>query len=704
MRAMLEGRCEPLGATLRHGGVNFAVFSASATRIEVCLYDASGTHELARHDLHGPVDEVFHGFLPDAGPGLVYGLRAHGPDAPAQGHRFNPNKLLLDPYAQELVGEFVWHDAHLGSVAGTASDPALHQRDTRDNQTWMLKARVPERPSPGTPNPRDNAPRHVERDLVLYEVHVKGFTQQLAGVPEALRGTYAGLAHPAAIAHVKRLGVTTLSLLPVQSMLDEPALAARGGVNHWGYNTLAYFAPASRYAADASTPAAVTQEFRQMVHALHEAGLEVVIDVVYNHTAEGDERGSTLSFRGLDHASWYRLNPSNATHCENLTGCGNTLNVAHPRVTQFVLDSLRHWVTVMGVDGFRFDLASVLGRTRDGFDAHAPFFQALRQDPVLAQVHLIAEPWDAAVGGYQVGRFPGRFLDWNDQFRDAVREFWLQAPGHRPVARGEFARRFMASSDLFQHGARRPWASVNFVAAHDGFTLRDMVSYSHKHNEANGEDNLDGRGDEMCRNFGVEGPTDDASVLGARARVQRAMLATLLLAQGTPMLAMGDELGRTQHGNNNAYCQDNATTWIDWAQADDGLIDLVASLTRLRRDEPLLHHDRWFEHGPHAAPRVDWLTPDAKAMQAQDWHDEHAKAFMCVISQGASGSMATPQASALCIVFNAHEHPQPLSLAHGRWRVRLDSSATHVHDAHAYDTQFTCPPQSVLVLGLEPSP
>ncbi|HEX2009822.1 MAG TPA: glycogen debranching protein GlgX, partial [Roseateles sp.] len=518
-----EGRHEPLGAQARDGGVNFAVFSEHAVQIELCIFDASGTHELRRYALHGPHDGVFHGFLPGFGPGLVYGLRAHGPYEPEQGHRFNAHKLLLDPYAREIVGRFGWRAEHHGYELGHPE--GQRSFDMRDNALHALKARVP--PAPITESPRASAPRIAPADVVLYEVHVKGFSKLHPEIPAALQGSYAGLAHSAAIAHFKALGVTTLSLLPVHYGIDEPHLADKGLHNYWGYNSLGFFCPDPRLAqaAHREDPSAVAAEFRAMVETLHRAGLEVVLDVVYNHTPEGNEFGPTLSFRGLDNKSYYRLAADDRSRNENLTGCGNTLNAQHPRVTQFVLDSLRFWVQEMGVDGFRFDLAPVLGRATAGpFDPQSAFFSALRQDPVLGAVHLIAEPWDAAPDGYQVGRFPGRFLEWNDKFRDAVRGYWLQ---NGKVGRGEFARRFTASSDLFfHHGQRRPTASVNFVAVHDGYTLNDVVSYSHKHNHANGEDNRDGRDGELCANFGAEGPTEDAAIRAARERVRRAMLAT----------------------------------------------------------------------------------------------------------------------------------------------------------------------------------
>jgi glycogen operon protein len=688
-----EGRHEPFGALARDGGVNFAVFSDHAERIELCLFDPSGTHEQQRLDLHGPINGVFTGFLPGAGPGLMYGLRAHGPYAPELGHRFNPHKLLLDPWAREIVGRHRWLPEHLGHEAG---HPDGHRSfDTRDNAASALKARVP---APTGPAPGwFNAPRHPTSDLILLELHVKGFTQQHPGIPEELRGRFAGLAHPAAVAHFKRLGVTTLSLLPVFYALDEPALAARGLVNYWGYNTLGFFCPDPRLATPSADPAAVADEFRQMVATLHHHGLEVVLDVVYNHTPEADQDGATLSWRGLDNASWYRLAPDDPHRHENLTGCGNTVNVAHPRVTQFVLDSLRYWVQDMGVDGFRFDLAPVLGRTRHGFDPQAAFFTALRQDPVLSRVHLIAEPWDAAYDGYQVGRFPGRFLEWNDKYRDAVRRYWLRQGVHR----GEFARRFTASSDLFHHGQRRPSASVNFIAVHDGFTLADLTSYSQKHNLANGENNRDGRDGEPCANFGAEGPTDDPTIVQRRTRVRRAMLATLLFSQGTPMLCAGDEIANSQQGNNNAYNQDNATTWLDWARADHDLLAFVARCAALRRAEPGLRHDRWFHPGP--ARRDDrsivWLGTTGHPLADGAWHDAHDHAFACLINPPATGE----RGQRLLLLFNPGDEARPFVLPRHGWHLALDSSEELPLGPVSPDRPLSVPAWT-LVLLREPIP
>lgn len=679
-----EGRHEPFGALVRDGGVNFAVFSDHATRIELYLFDTSGTIELKRYVLHGPHDGIFHGFLPGVGAGLVYGLRAHGPYAPELGHRFNLHKLLLDPWAREIVGRHVWRPEHHGYEVGHPEGPRSF--DVRDNAAYALKARVaaPAGPAPGFLN----APRHPTSELVLLELHVKGFSKTHPGIPPELRGTYAGLAHPAAIAHFKALGVTTLSLLPVFYALDEPALAERGLNNYWGYNTLGFFCPDPRYAASGDDPAAVADEFRTMVATLHAHGLEVVLDVVYNHTPEGSETGATLSFRGLDHASWYRLVHDDRSRCENLTGCGNTVNVQHPRVTQFVLDSMRWWVECMGVDGFRFDLAPVLGRTHHGFDPNAAFFTALRQDPLLARTHLIAEPWDAAYDGYQVGRFPGRFLEWNDKFRDSTRRYWL----HRGVRRGEFARRFTASSDLFHHGQRRPSASINFIAVHDGFTLADLTSYSTKHNLANGEHNRDGRDGEPCANFGVEGPTADPAIRRRRDRVRRALIATTVFAQGTPMLCAGDEIANSQQGNNNAYNQDNPTGWLDWAHADADLRAFAGRCIALRRAEPALRHDRWFAAGPCGAEdcAIVWLAPGGRPMADGDWHDPAEHAFACQMSPGSGAHVL--------LLFNPEDRAVAFTLPVYPWALALDSSGELPEGPVPPHVPLAVPPWSVVLL------
>jgi isoamylase len=690
--ALEPGRPEPLGAHARDGGINFAVFAQHATRVWVCVFDAAGA-EVARLALHGPHDHVHHGFLPDAGPGLVYGLRAEGPHCPDAGHRYNPHKLLLDPSAREIVGTFRWderhHDYRLGDPAG------LRALDARDNADIALKARVA---APASSAPRTAPPRLVDADVVLYELHVKGFTMQLPGIPEAIRGTYAALAHPAAIAHFRQLGVTTLSLLPVQYALDEEPLAQRGLRNYWGYNTLGFFAPDPRL-AHATDPTDVAAEFRAMVDGLHAAGLEVVLDVVYNHTPEGNEFGPSLSFRGLDQVAWYRT--KDGGHLQNLTGCGNTLRAAHPRVAQFVLDSLRYWVGEMGVDGFRFDLAPVLGRDDRGFDPAAPFFVALRQDPLLARARLIAEPWDAGPDGYQLGRFPGRFGEWNDRFRDAVRGYWLR----RGVTRGELARRFTASSDFFHHHQRRPTASVNFVAVHDGYTLADVVSYRHKHNHANGEGNRDGRDGELCDNLGVEGPTGDAAIAAQRVRLRRAMLATLALAQGTPMLCAGDETGNSQRGNNNAYCQDNPLGWIDWAPDETGTFAVAAKALALRRAEPLLRHDAWFDDrarvGGGAA--LHWHAPDGRDMAGEDWHDDGDGALACRLWPAAPTAQSAAAAPHLQVLFNPGASPRSFDLGDGAWTLLLDSADPDAIDVTTRGP-FAVAAQSLAVLRRAPVP
>ncbi|HMO44606.1 MAG TPA: glycogen debranching protein GlgX [Rubrivivax sp.] len=652
LTALQPGRPWPLGATVDGGGVNFAVFSAQASAIELCLYDDDGRHETARLPLPARCGEVWHGRLPDAGAGQVYGLRAHGPWQPLQGQRFNPHKLLLDPYARETVGEFAWSDL----LRGHAGDDPL-RIDTRDSGALSLKARV-------VGDERfdwqgDAPPRTPWRDSVLYELHVRGFSRLHPDVPEAERGSYAGLASDAAIAHLQRLGVTAVSLLPVQQFIDEERLVRLGLRNHWGYNTLAYFCPEPRYAASAAAGGrAVRDEFRRMVRRLHAAGIEVILDVVYNHTAETDEFGPTLSWRGLDNATYYRLQPGAAHLYDNPTGCGNALDLAQPAVLRMVMDSLRWWVQQMHVDGFRFDLATVLGRTRDGFDPRAAFFACIAQDPVLAGVKLIAEPWDLGPGGYRLGQFPTGWVEWNDRFRDGMRAFWLGADG----TRGEFARRLCASSDLFRQRQRAPAASLNYVVAHDGFTLRDLVSFEQRHNEANGEHNRDGHAHNLSCNCGVEGETGDAQVLATRGRLQRALLATLLLAQGTPMLAMGAELGHSQQGNNNAYCQDNAISWVDWLRTDDALLDFCAAcIAARRRWRPL--GDDWLDDAA-----VRWLGTDGEPLQGDDWQRSDLRALGVQLLQPPRG------AAPLLLLINAGAAAVEFHLPAGRWQRLLDSA------------------------------
>jgi glycogen debranching enzyme GlgX len=647
---LLPGLPYPLGAKATAEGVNFAVFSAHARSIELCIFDSRGRDLLWAAPLPARSADVWHGFLPNAKAGLVYGLRALGPYAPNVGHRFAENRILLDPYAREIVGKFVWHTE--------SSAP--------------LKARVVAAEPPPEKRPKISL---ADQTRVIYEMHVKGFTQQLAGVDADLRGSYAGLAHPAALGHLSRLGVTTVSLLPVQHSLSEKALRERGLVNYWGYNTLGFFCPDPRFASarvralgdphhDADAARAIRDEFRHMVSALHQANIEVVLDMVLNHTCESDHDGPTLSWRGLDNASWYRLDQDWPDRYINDSGCGNTLDTRHPRVLQFVMDVLRFWVEEMGVDGFRFDLAPILARGDHGFDRRHAFFHALSQDPVLSSIIVIAEPWDVGVGGYQLGAFPDGWLEWNDRFRDDMRRFWLC--GH--VTRGEFARRLCASADIFQQRYRLPAESVNYLTSHDGFTLRDLVTYAERHNELNGEGNRDGHTSNYSCNFGIEGETQHLEIVVARQRMQRALLATCLLAQGTPMLSAGSELGHTQRGNNNAYCQDNELGWLDWAQADDALIDFTRHVISLRQQyQPFLN--RWYQgaRGEIGEHDLDWLAADGSRLEGEAWQRSEDRCLGALINESGSGAV-------LLMLVNGESSRQMFSLPTGFWQLLLDST------------------------------
>ncbi|PZP96187.1 MAG: glycogen debranching enzyme GlgX [Variovorax paradoxus] len=659
--ALQTGQPWPLGAHFDGKGVNFAIVSEHAQAIELCLYDETGQHETARVALPGRSNDVWHGYLPGALPGLVYGLRAHGPWRPERGHRFNPFKLLLDPYAREIVGHFTWRDEHFGA---DLRHP-LHM-DQADNAAHALKARVVHDDHDWA---GDEPPRTPLVDSVLYEVHVKGFSARNAAVPEALRGSYAGLAHPASIAHLKQLGITAVSLLPVHYALDEQRLVTMGLTNYWGYNTLGFFCPSPRLASSQGG-AAQRAEFRAMVAALHAAGIEVLLDVVYNHTAETDETGPTLSFRGLDNALYYRLPPEHKALYENHTGCGNTLDIREPRVLQLVMDSLRYWVEHMHVDGFRFDLAPVLGRGDNGFERSGPFFTAVAQDPVLSRVKMIAEPWDIGPGGYQVGNFPRGWIEWNDKFRDSMRGFWTQAAAGRAAAdRGAFALRLCGSSDLYQPRNRVPGESVNYVVSHDGFTLADLLTYEQRRNEANGESNRDGHGHNLGFNCGAEGPSSDPQVLALRGKLQRVLLATALLAQGTPMLAAGDELGHSQGGNNNPYCQDNPTTWIDWSKSDADLTAFAARVLALRR-QALPFGSHWYSglSDPLGLHDLTWLQADGSLLTGAAWQDASQRVLGCLI--GKPGRARAP----LLLLVNGSLADADFLLPAGVWRCWLDST------------------------------
>ncbi len=617
------GQPYPRGATWDGEGVNFSLFSANAARVELCIFDPAGRPALQRVQPRERTEEAWHAYLPEARPGLLYGYRVHGPYDPACGHRFNPHKLLIDPYAKHIQGNLLWSDAHFGYRIGHPK--ADLSFDRRDNAAGMPKCRVVD-PTWGD----DRPPRVPFHDTVIYELHVRGFTMRHPEVRPELRGTYAAMATAPVIDHLLHLGVTAVELMPVHASVDDRHLVTRGLRNYWGYNTIGFFAPDMRYSATGSM-----SEFKTMVKTLHSAGIEVILDVVYNHTAEGNHLGPTLSFRGVDNASYYRLAADSGRYYLDFTGCGNTLNLQQPRVLQLIMDSLRYWVLEMHVDGFRFDLASALARELFEVDRLGSFFDTIGQDPVLSQVKLIAEPWDVGAGGYQVGNFPPGWNEWNDKYRDTMRAYWKGDGG----LIGDFAKRLTGSSDLYETSGRKPHASINFISAHDGFTLHDLVSYNSKHNEANGEQNCDGRADEASWNCGTEGPTDDADILRLRTRQKRNMIATLLLSQGVPMLLAGDEFGHTQRGNNNAYCQDNETSWLDWnlgVEAGD-LLQFIASLVHLRRRHPVFRRRRFLQQRTVAGgvKEVAWLRPDGQEMTDTEWTQGFARCLGAYFSGAA---------------------------------------------------------------------
>ncbi len=614
--AVWRGHPYPLGATWNGEGVNFALFSEHAERVELCLFDPRGRRETERIPMRWQTDHDWHCYLPQARPGLLYGYRVYGPYDPNKGLRFNPHKLLLDPYAKHIVGQLRWSDALFGHrIGGPREDLTM---DRRDSAPGMPKCRVIDTAfSWGD----DRPPRTPWHESVIYELHVKGFTCRHPEVEPRLRGTYAGLATDPVIEHLKRLGVTAVELMPVHTFVDDRGLVAKGLRNYWGYNSIGFFAPDMRYSAVGRIA-----EFKSMVKRLHSAGIEIILDVVYNHSAEGDHLGPTLSFRGIDNAAYYRLVPDEPRRYMDFTGCGNTLNMVHPRVLQLLMDSLRYWVIEMHVDGFRFDLASALARELLEVNRLSAFFDVIHQDPVLSQVKLIAEPWDIGEGGYQVGNFPVLWTEWNGKYRDAVRSYWKGEGG----IIGELAHRLTGSSDLYERHGRRPYSSINFITCHDGFTLEDLVSYNGKHNEANLEDNRDGTNDNRSWNCGVEGPTEDPEILALRARQKRNFLATLMLSQGVPMLTAGDEMGRTQRGNNNAYCQDNEISWVGWnpRQADSELLAFVSGLIKFRKSHPSFHRRYFFQGRPIKGIGVKdivWRAPDGREMTDEEWNQSHAR-------------------------------------------------------------------------------
>ncbi|SDV51580.1 glycogen debranching protein GlgX, partial [Chitinasiproducens palmae] len=643
-----EGSPFARGASWDGKGVNFALYSANATKVELCLFDADGKTEIERIEMPEYTDEIWHVYVHDLKPGAVYGYRVHGPYEPDAGHRFNPNKLLLDPYAKAHVGQLQWAPEVFGYTLGHAD--ADLSFDERDSAPFVPKSRIVDTAFAWHHPSKVRVP--WDR-TVFYETHVRGYTKRHPAVPEAERGTFAGLSHPEVIAYIQSLGVTSVELLPIHSFVNDSLLLDKGLTNYWGYNTIGFFAADPRFLAGGSI-----DEFKGMVDRFHDANLEVILDVVYNHTAEGNELGPTLSFKGLDNASYYRLMPDQPRYYINDTGTGNTVNLSNPRVLQMVTDSLRYWVTEMNVDGFRFDLATILGREPYGFDEGGGFLDSCLQDPILNSVKLIAEPWDCGPGGYQVGGFPPGWAEWNDRYRDTARAYWKGEEGTAP----ELATRLTGSGDKFNKRGRRPWSSVNFLTAHDGFTLNDLVSYNDKHNDANGEDNRDGHSDNRSWNCGVEGPTDDESIRALRERQKRNLLATLLFSQGTPMILAGDEFGRTQQGNNNAYCQDNEISWVDWEGIDDdgrALTDFVRNLLTLRRTLPVLRRSRFLTGAWNEALQVQdvkWLAPDGAELSPEQWQDPTMRCFgMLIDGRAQATGIRRPASDAtLLLVFNAH--------------------------------------------------
>ncbi len=682
------GLPHPLGATWDGAGVNFALFSAHATKVEVCLFDRKGRREVERVALPEFTHEVWHGYLPDIRPGQLYGYRVHGPYDPANGHRFNPHKLLIDPYARALYGDVVWHDACYGYRVGSPRGDLV--MDRRDSAFVMPKCLVIDS---AVTWGADRHPRRPWADTIVYEAHVKGMTAVREDIAQPLRGTFAGLCDPRIVEHLQKLGVTAIELMPVQAFFDDREFAQRGLTNYWGYNTANFFAPAARYIS----PGADIHEFKLMVRRLHEAGIEVILDVVYNHTAEGNHMGPTLSFRGIDNASYYMLGEDKRYYFDT-TGCGNTVRLRHPRVLQMVMDSLRYWVEECHVDGFRFDLTTALGREYDRFDPSAIFFDAVHQDPVLQRTKLIAEPWDLGPNGYQVGNFPPGWGEWNGRYRDTVRSFWKSDEGQMPA----FAGSLLGSADLYDHRGRKPWASLNFVTAHDGFTLTDLWSYNDKHNEANGEGNRDGHSDNRSWNCGVEGPTDNSNVRSLRERMRRNTVATLLLSQGTPMVLMGDEIGRTQSGNNNAYCQDNETTWMRWRQMtgrDFAFMEFVRGVIAVRKRYPILHWPH-FLHGTKihgdGTRDVIWLRPDGKEMDNASWADKSARSI---------GVMLGDIPQRVLILINAYHEALTFRLPNGGrpyWRVRVDAGSGEIDPpdrAYAADSILQLEGRTLMLLA-----
>ena len=695
-----EGLPFPLGANWDGLGVNFAIFSANATKVELCLFDSTGETELERIELPEYTDEIFHGYLPDAHPGLVYGYRVYGPYDPKNGHRFNHNKLLIDPYAKQLVGELKWSEALFGYTIGHPDDDLSF--DERDSAPFVPKCKVID---PAYTWGRDQRVNVPWEKTIFYETHTRGFTMRHPSVPDELKGTFSGLMVDDVIQHIKGLGVTSIELLPIHAFVNDQHLLQKGMTNYWGYNTIAFFAPDPRFLAHGKIA-----EFKEMVAHMHHAGLEVILDVVYNHTAEGNERGPTLSMRGIDNASYYRLMPDDKRFYINDSGTGNTLDLSHPCVLQMVTDSLRYWASEMHVDGFRFDLATILGRYHDGFDERHSFLVACRQDPVLRQVKLIAEPWDCGPGGYQVGKFAPGWAEWNDKFRDTVRAFWKGDEGKL----ADLASRLTASGNMFNQRGRRPYASVNFVTAHDGFTLHDLVSYNDKHNEDNDENNQDGSNDNRSWNHGVEGPTEDPDINALRLRQMRNFFATLLFSQGTPMIVAGDEFARTQHGNNNAYCQDSEIGWVNWDWDEDGkaLHDFVQKLIKVRMKYPILRRGRFLvgEYNEELGVKdVTWLSPSGEEMTIEQWEDPNGRCLGMLIDGRAqeTGIRRRGADATMLMMVNSHHEGVNFKLPEVpegvNWTCLIDTNQPDARGKEKFEfgSEYTVTPRSLLLFELQ---
>ncbi|PXX13083.1 glycogen debranching protein GlgX [Mycolicibacterium moriokaense] len=699
MSEIWRGKAYPLGATYDGSGTNFAVFSEAAEKVELCLFDGEGVE--SRVTLPEVDGFVWHGFIPNIEPGQRYGYRVYGPHDPAAGQRCNPNKLLIDPYAKAIDGTFEWNQSLFGYNFG---DP--DSRNDDDSAASMPKSVVI---NPFFDWGVDRPPGHEYADTVIYEAHVKGLTKTHPDIPENIRGTYAAVAHPVIIEHLKSLGVNAIELMPTHHFVDDSTLIDKGLTNYWGYNTIGFFAPEAKYTSS-STPGGQVQEFKAMVRALHEADIEVILDVVYNHTAEGNHLGPTLSMRGIDNAAYYRLVDNDKRYYLDYTGTGNSLNVGNPHTLQLIMDSLRYWVLEMHVDGFRFDLASTLAREFYDVDRLSAFFELVQQDPTVSQVKLIAEPWDVGPGGYQVGNFPPQWTEWNGKYRDTVRDYWRG----EPATLDEFASRLTGSADLYEHTGRRPVASINFVTAHDGFTLRDLVSYNDKHNEANKEDNRDGESHNRSWNCGAEGATNDPAITALRAQQQRNFLVTLLLSQGVPMISHGDELGRTQLGNNNVYCQDSALSWIDWAKADTDLMEFTRSVSALRAAHPVFRRRRFFSgkpvgrRGDGGLPDITWFAPDGTEMTEEDWESGFAKSLAVYLNGHGIPDLdergQRVSDDSFLLWFNAHYEPIDFALPADEfgaaWIPVIYTAAETDENAEAHDAggKVTVAARAVMVL------